>query len=368
MEGEDFYNMIFNSISDNSIKFIVNKKRTEYTKEINECFYKVLAGLCLSVTTNNIQGMRISIESYCGILKEIKKIIQNMDDNLDLNIDELYIIDELIKIIEYNPNIDKKNIKQIRDKLVENAKIIQKNQSKEKLIENFKALNDLLLKIKNELTKEKYYATLKYIYKKEIEKVNDKSYCIVIIKEIIKQKEIIKISNDIFRYLLIKFEDMECFDSTKDYLLETKDGIITFLDEQLEKENDNISLSEILIYFFERISLLYLKRFSKKKESFIEEKENEGHLYVFKECNKFLSDLNRKEIDEGLNANITKLFCLGYIKTFCYTFIKMHNKRRFKPENVIKIINESDEIKMVKLYIYKTIYNQNKKTNEYIFR
>ena len=59
MEGEDFYNMIFNSISDNSIKFIVNKKRTEYTKEINECFYKVLAGLCLSVTTNNIQGMRI---------------------------------------------------------------------------------------------------------------------------------------------------------------------------------------------------------------------------------------------------------------------------------------------------------------------
>ena len=113
-----------------------------------------------------------------------------------------------------------------------------------------------------------------------------------------------------------------------------------------------------MIYFFERISLLYLKRFSKKKESFIEEKENEGHLYVFRECNKFLSELNKKEIDEGLNANITKLFCLGYIKTFCYTFIKMHNKKKFKPENVIKIINESDEIKMVKLYIYKTIYNR----------
>jgi hypothetical protein len=303
MEGEDFYNMIFNSISDNSIKFIVNKKRTEYTKEINECFYKVLAGLCLSVTTNNMQGMRISIESYCGILKEIKKIIQNMEDNLDLNIDELYIIDELIKIIEYNPNIDKKNIKQIRDKLVENAKIIQKNQSKEKLIENFKALNDLLLKIKNELTKEKYYATLKYIYKKEIEKVNDKSYCIVIIKEIIKQKDIIKISNDIFRYLLIKFEDMECFDSTKDHLLTTEDDIITFLDKQLEKKNDSkdyyIALSEIMIYFFERISLLYLKRFSKKNESFIEEKENEG-IYMFSKnvINFYLSSTKMKLMKE----------------------------------------------------------------------
>ena len=143
---------------------------------------------------NYPEDLMINVIHHLTIVDDIKikKIIQNMDDNLDLNIDELYIIDELIKIIEYNPNIDKKNIKQIRDKLVENAKIIQKNQSKEKLIENFKALNDLLQKIKNELTKEKYYATLKYIYKKEIEKVNDKSYCIVLIKEIIKQKEIVK--------------------------------------------------------------------------------------------------------------------------------------------------------------------------------
>ena len=365
MEGEDFYNMIFNSISDNSIKFIVNKKRVEYTKKINECFYKVLAGICLSVSTNNIDEMRISIESYCGILKEVKKIIQQMDEHFGLNIDELYIMDELIKIIEYNPNTSKKIIKQIRDKLVENAKIIQKNLSKEKLAENFKGLNDLLQKIKNEQTKEKYYATLKYIYKKEIEKVNDKVYCIVILKEIIKQKEILKISNDIFRYLLIKFEDMECFDSTKDYLLETKDNIIKFLDQKLELENNSkdyyIALSEIIIYFFERISLLYLKGFSKKKESFIEEKENEGHIYVFKECNKFLSELNKDEINEGFNVNITKLFCIAYIKTFCYMFIKMHKKNKFKPENIIEIINESDEINMVKLYIYKIIYNKNKK-------
>ena len=97
MEGEDFYNMIFNLISDNSIKFTVNKKRAEYTKEINECFYKVLAGLCLSVKINNIDEMKISIESYCGILKEIKKIIQQIDNNFGLNIDELYIIDESIK-------------------------------------------------------------------------------------------------------------------------------------------------------------------------------------------------------------------------------------------------------------------------------
>ena len=365
MDGDDFYNMIYNSISDKSIKFIVNKKRVEYTKEINECFYKVLAGICLSVSTNNIDEMRISLESYCGILKEVKKIIQKMDEHFGLNIDELYIIDELIKIIEYNPNTSKKIIKKIRDKLVENIKIIQKNQLKEELIKNFEGLNDLLQKIKNEQTNEKYYATLKYIYKKEIEKVNDKVYCKAILEEIIKQKEILKISNDIFRFLLIKFEDMECFDSTKDYLLDAKDNIIKFLDKKLELENSKkdyyIALSEIIIYFFERISLLYLKGFSKKGGSFIEEKENKGHIYVFKECNKFLSGLNKGEINEELNINITKLFCIGYIKTFCYMFIKMHNKKKFKPDKIIEIINESDEINMVKLYIYKIIYNKNKK-------
>ena len=366
-EGEIFYNKIYNSIIDNSIKYKADKKRLEYTKEINECFYLVLVGLCLSVTTNNMDEMKISIESYCGLLKKIKKIIQKIDDNFGLKIDELFIMDELIKIIEYNPNVSKKIIKQIRDKLVENAKMIQKEESKEKLTENFRSLNDLLTKIKNVQTKEKYYATLKYIYKKEIEKVNDKIYCKVILEEIIKQKEILKISNDIIQYLLIKLGDISYFESIKTYLLDSKDNIITLIDEKLYSGNSSkdyyIALSEVMIYFFERISLLYLEGFS-KIEAFIEEKEDKGHLYVFKECNKFLSDINKDEIDEELNKkniNITKIFCIGYIKTFCYMFIKMHNKKRFKPESVIEIINESDEINMVKLYIYKTIYNRNKK-------
>jgi hypothetical protein len=72
---------------------------------------------------------------------------------------------------------------------------------------------------------------------------------------------------------------MECFHSTKDYLLTTKDNILQFLDKKLELDNSEkdyyIALSEIIIYFFERISLLYLKGFSKKRGSFIEEKENE---------------------------------------------------------------------------------------------
>ena len=67
-----------------------------------------LAGLCLSDTTNDMDKME-SIGSYCGILKEINKIVKNINDELGTYLDELYIIDELIKIMNYNPNTKKKN-------------------------------------------------------------------------------------------------------------------------------------------------------------------------------------------------------------------------------------------------------------------
>ena len=39
----------------------------------------------------------------------------------------------------------------------------------------------------------------------------------------------------------------------------------------------------------------------------------------------------------------------------------MHDKPNFNPEKIIKEINIYDKIKMVKLYIYKIIFNQNNK-------
>ena len=357
-EGLNFYIMISDSINDstNPIKYIANKERAEHMREVNECFYLFLAGLCLSVTSNNMDKIE-SIGSYCGILEEIYKILKNIDNELNTYLNEIYIIDELIKIMSYNPNTRKIIIEEIRTKLIENAIIIQKNQPDKntKLIKNFKEMNDLLPKIKNEFSKDKYYDTVKYIYKKEIEKINDKVYCSAILEEIIKEKEIIKISNDIFQILLESYTDTENFEKLKDTLHNSKDNIIRLLNLKLSDESRDyyLALSEAMIYLFERNSLIYLKNFSKAKDP-AEEKEEEGHLMVFKECNDFL----QQKTNEG-NSYITELFCIGYIKSFCYTFINMHKKKKFNPENIIKIINESDKMNLVKLYIYKIIYNKN---------
>ena len=61
------------------------------------------------------------------------------------------------------------------------------------------------------------------------------------------------------------------------------------------------------------------------------------------------------------NMYITKLFCIGYIKSYCYIFVKMNDNKKFNPQNIIKIINEYDKKNMIELYIYKIIYNKNKK-------
>ena len=113
--------------------------------------------------------MEVTIKDYSDRLKEINNILQILNQDLNINLNELCIIDELIKIIEYELDKGIKNIKNIeiiRNYLVENSKIIQKNRSDKfsKLIDNLKNLNKILKEKKDEKFKNKYYETLKYIY------------------------------------------------------------------------------------------------------------------------------------------------------------------------------------------------------------
>ena len=142
-EGLIFYQNIIDTIvdSENPIKYIPNKLRPEHTREINECFYIFLAGLCLNITTNDLEKREISIGDYCALLKDINKLIKNVNDDLGIYLNELYIIDELIQIIEYNPNAEIKIIIDIRNYLTENAKILEKNN-------NFKYFQQLFLSVK----------------------------------------------------------------------------------------------------------------------------------------------------------------------------------------------------------------------------
>jgi hypothetical protein len=117
-DGIELSQMIYDSIYDKErpIQYIVNGERNqEFKRDVNECFYILLAGLCLSVTSKDIELVEIKIKDYYNRLKEINNILQNLNHDLNIYLNELYIIDKLIKIIECEQDKELKNIKNIGD-------------------------------------------------------------------------------------------------------------------------------------------------------------------------------------------------------------------------------------------------------------
>ena len=392
-DGKILYNMIEEKINDEnkSIRYITNENRNpEHTREVNECYYIFLAILCFIITSDKIkltESLNLSsdkkddniatveINHYCGILKEINNILQNISTDLLLYLNEMYIIDELIEIIELQKlkKIDIEKIQKIREYLRKSAEILQNNQP-DKINELIGNLDDIYKELsisKDILIKEdkkyydKYYDTLRFIFYKEINKIADINYRVKILEYLIKEKEIIKKSNDIFQILLKQYVKKNNFKKARKLILEGKDEIIKVIENNLlDSQQDNyFSLTETLLYFFEKNSFIYLKSvLYDEKEPLSLEKEP---MDIFKECYEALQDLiegKKKEKYDKNNKYITKLFCLGYIKTYCYTFIKVfdNDKAKYDPEKIIETINKKKLIcKMIRLYIYKILYNQN---------
>ena len=74
-----------------NIKYIINENRNpEHTREVNECYYIILAGLCLSMTSHeikltesfNFENNKVEIDLYCYILKKINNILQILNNDL----------------------------------------------------------------------------------------------------------------------------------------------------------------------------------------------------------------------------------------------------------------------------------------------
>ena len=369
-DKKKLYKEIEELIFKENIKYIINNKRNpEHTREVNECYYILLASFCYSITSDKIiltdkpRNNGININSYHSKLKEINKILQNLNDDLYIFLNEMYIIDELIKIIEIlDFNIEK--INKLKDYIRENSKIIQKysydksdnlNQNNdafilsEELYKNFEKIYNLISKkeIKEKSDKD-FYDKLKYIFLKEIKKISDINYRYQIFEKLIEENQMIKKSNDIFQILLKNYLKKKEFKDSMNKILNGDDEIITLIEIKLK---DNFILSETLLYFFEKNSLIYLKA-NKNIE--------DEPLEILKECVNFLYYyIFKKEIIASKLKEICKLFCLGYIKTYSYSFINKFNDDKWKnSKNIIKVINENNSIyKMIRIYIFKILYN-----------
>ena len=349
-------------INTGNINYITNKNRNPpHTKEVNECYYILLASICYSITSNEIQliefnnnkkseNNNIEINKYYSILKDIINILQKLDYDLFIFLYEKYIISELIYIIELFKNNNITKINEIKNIIRESCFIIQEYalnndefESIQKLLSNFEKLDLILSNLENK--NEKYYNILTKKYSEEIKKLYDTDYRYVIMKKILEKNEIVKRSIDIFQILLDDNLEIEDFRYNRNIVLYDNDTITNHLEKELKL---NLVLKETMLYLLEKKSLIYIQNAA-----------DEEKKATLKTCIIFLDNCVKKPKNLDIKFNeLNKLFCIGYIKVYIYNFIKKIDEIESYKEIIDNINGEEPICKMIRIYIYKILYNK----------
>ena len=389
-QENEYISIIEKILIEEKLRYITHeKKNPDITIEVNECFYKILASLCYSMIPPYIDFKKqISSNKYIDCLSNSIKIIKTLNDDLSIFSIEVDLIEELIQIYEamsLNQKLDKDKLSNICMSLKKNNLILQTNKEiqSEELIDELKNLITELNKALK-FDDKNYFELLKFIFYKEIKKVPNVSYRTAIFQEVIKDAEVLVNSNDILQILFFPLVKprKDIFPKSISEILNSSDYDVAIIIENiLENEKGDVdikiynALSETLLYYFEKNSLMYFNDIFNGKEKLLfdnndeedkKTKKSTGPLKLFNKCIKYLSDYNKRiEKFSGKNKNICKFFCLGYIRAYCYKFIDLINSDSSNLENATKIINEINNSKefrkIISFYIWKIIYNKNKK-------
>ncbi len=352
-------------INKNTIKYVIQEGRNpEHTKEVNEPFYLILSSICYGISSSEIIGNYNVDEEYFNFesIEKSLKIIKRINNNLLLFSNEIYILSEFIEIKKvFKINEIKENETQIEilKLLNENSSIINNdnNPNISDLKENITKLYSLIDK-KIKKNGKNYYELLSHIFLEEVKKFKNLDYRIFILKQfILEDNNFIIRSLQILEVIMINILSSNTLKLFLNKITNFKSTILLVLEE---KSTNNIFLSEILLYLFEKTSYIYIFSMNKDEKFF-----NES-LNIFQESINILEDVIKGNQIE--NKNIKFLFSIGYIKVFLFRLshdiIPKKNYKNFL-ERVITIIND-DKLNVnissiLGLYYNKIIFNLNGK-------
>ena len=396
---ENSENYFFNNISDyirkRNVRYIAQEKRNpQHTEEINECFYILLASICQCVTDENSMDCNDAIYYSIPIFKESLQIIDRLSDDLLLYLNEKYIIEEFLLIIraayiyQYIENDFPKNIlKYLKDlsfviQAEPENKIVKLNKSflnlNKYIINQLKIKNDENDNFENNEEKVEYkYSLLSSFYLSELRRLSDINYKANVLEQILMNDKVIKKSLESFKILFknILQPEIDKFENILINLTNKSDIIL-----QMIEKKDSIALNDTLFYLFEKNSFIYFEKaenvdenkMKKKFATFYEKKKsihliNDEPLLIFENCIKYLESLVTREDNKTKNKKMKKLFCLAYIRVFIYKFVHIIKGAPldFEENKIIEVINgkkekkETELRKMIKLYLYKVVFNIN---------
>ena len=386
----EYINILDKTLKEQKLRYITHdKKNPAITTEVNECFYKIIASFCYSIIPPYIDfKKKIKSIDYIDSLKSAMKIIKGLNDDLNIFSIEVDLIEELIAIYEVftlNEKLEGDILTEICSILKKNNLILQTNEKikSEELVGEFKNLVSSLNKSLADGDKN-YFELLKFIFYKETKKVPDVRYRASIFQEVIKDAEVIISSNNILQILFfpIMKPKKDIFPKSISEILKATDYDVAVIIENILSEQENRdekiynALNETLLYYFEKNALMYFNDVFHGKDIILLENDEEiednkgekkiGPLKLFNKCVKYLLDYNKGNTKlDGKNKNICKLFCIGYIRVYCWKFIDLIDSGSPHLEDASKIIKEINNSKslskIISFFVWKAIYNKNKK-------
>ena len=252
---------------------------------------------------------------------------------------------------------------------------------------NHENLNLLIGNIKETLydsSKEKeikgdiiYYELISKIILIEILRENNIKYKIYILNKFLLEDERLFIQSNLILKLILK----DFVSTNTDYFQYSFFKLSNPDLKVLEKKTNNDWIKETLINIFEQISLKYIQNLIDENERHKIKNRKNILIYLksyFEKCLKIIEisfiNIKQEKIKVLSNNNLIKLFSISFIRVYLKVFIDWINKNKLTKsieiEEIIKAINgkkDNNFRDIIKCFIYKIIYNNNKQDISKLF-
>ena len=306
---------------------------------------------------NNVEEKKYY--EFVNNLKNIFEIADKINETYKLNIAEIYLFKDYLEIENaiHQKKYDKNVINKIIILLRNNYEFTEKEDF-ENLKNNIKSFHRFL----NENIEEKNLLneTIIRILTSQFKIIQNIRVRESIFEIVIRDNDLIMNSFDIIEMI---FRDN--VSSLENKIKNKTEEFKTLNNEiiQLIEKNDNPMLEEILLLYFEKIFLLYFENLKNEKLSLDLFDINAKNLEKY---------LDGGEENENIRKKIVLLYSISYVRLYIYQFITkitLNYKKKQIGENyeekdyskIIDAINSnsgSSFREMLRLYMYKIIFNQ----------